>query len=679
MLKVAAAKMNHKYVVFEQKSECCGSTTVVKARVIVADLSKKSNHRLIRGCGAISENIISYKALAKRNGFTKNYNVKKVGSMGSYNPIGQAAQTIGTTALPGNISTIASPGRSAVSRILTPGRPGLPSIGGALGSVTSDRTQSRCPEGYQYGGRFTDNKYSTCGQQLFVTAGPLGLAIGAIRKLRRVARAVTPDTNVTALGGAQQGNPVISRRPDIPKVSFANPKKLKLEVDALVSKLGSIKEPTTRLVRRDGYVLEPVVPPSVLRAIPDNRDMEGATFLMNVSSRNMLGGEELGMLSNTGVTSLKYVLPDGSTLSLEKKRPLTVGERRKLGRTVNSAADISNSTDYAARLKEVATQTGDGILYSESLKRSRTVEQAFSGKPSSRSTEPKMPNTQTIAEETGGKLITNLENAIQSINSGGDLSNMSMEIRSEALRKANASKIKKINNNQSLIEMKDKKRFVINEKPAKYQFIGESLAAAFQEHMGLVSGDVVGIEAGDSRKFMKQDPTSYLSGSTMNRSAKFNDFSAGDVARLMISDWVTDQRLRDPGSIVGVSKDEATKLAVLSNSTSGLTALSDIEIAKRSKISADEFWDKKRAAQISAYAQALQELKRQQFIGIYQQLLQKARSFSVSGFKSKLYRDGALSEGEKIHLNIVLKIFNQRISTLKGSEEMLRTIISKGE
>ena len=254
-----------------------------------------------------------------------------------------------------------------------------------------------------------------------------------------------------------------------------------------------------------------------------------------------------------------------------------------------------------------------------------------------------------------------------------------MEIRSEALRKANASKIKKINNNQSLIEMKDKKRFVINEKPAKYQFIGESLAAAFQEHMGLVSGDVVGIEAGDSRKFMKQDPTSYLSGSTMNRSAKFNDFSAGDVARLMISDWVTDQRLRDPGSIVGVSKDEATKLAVLSNSTSGLTALSDIEIAKRSKISADEFWDKKRAAQISAYAQALQELKRQQFIGIYQQLLQKARSFSVSGFKSKLYRDGALSEGEKIHLNIVLKIFNQRISTLKGSEEMLRTIISKGE
>ena len=670
--------MNHKYVVFEQKSACCGSTNVVKARIIIADLSQKSNHRIIRGCGAISENIISYKALAKRNGFTKNYNVKKVGAMGSYNPIGQAAQTIGTTALPGNVSPLTNPGRSTAARILTPGRPGLPSIGSPLGAVTHDRSQSRCPEGYQYGGRFTDNKYSTCGQQLFMTAGPLGMAIGAIRKLGRVARALTPDTNVTALGGGQQANPVVSRRPDIPRVSFANPRKLKLEVDSLISKMGSVKEPVTRLVRRDGYVLEPVVPPSVLRAIPDNRDMEGATFLMNVSSRNMLGGEELGMLSNTGVTSLKYVLPDGSTLSLEKKRPLTVGERRKLGRTVNSAADISNATDYAARLKEVATQTGDGIVYTESLKRSRTIQQALSGKPGVAG-EPKMPNTQTVSEETGGKLITNLENAIQAINNGEDLSNISMEIRSEALRKSNASKIKKINNNQSLIEMQDKKRFIINEKPSKFQFIGESLAAAFQEHMGLVSGGVIGIEAGDSRKFMKQDPTSYLAGSSMNRSAKFNDFNPADIARLMISDWATDQRMRDPGSIVGVTKGQDTRLAVLSNSTSGLTALSDIEVGKRSKLLIEEFWDKERAAQVSAYTQQLQELKRQQFIGIYQQLLQKARSFSVSGFKSKLYRDGALSDGEKIHLNIVLKIFNQRISALKGSEEMLRAIINKGE
>jgi hypothetical protein len=440
--------------------------------------------------------------------------------------------------------------------------------------------------------------------------------------------------------------------------------------------MGSIKEPVTRMVRKDGYVLEPVVPASVLRAIPDSRDMEGATFIMNVRSKDDLGKDELGMLSNTGITSLKYVLPGGSAITLEKVRPLTVGERRKLGRTVNSAAEINNSSDYAARLKEVANQTGDGIRYSESLKRARSVEQALSGKLSAASSEPEKPRTVMVAEETGGKLISNLENAVEFINNGGDISNVSLVVRAEALRKANNIKMRKINAQQTLLETSDGAKFIVADKPGRYQYIGESLAAEFQKHMGLISGDVLPIEIGDSRKFMKQDPTSTLAGSSINRSASFKDFSSSDVAKLMISDWVTDQRMRDPGSIIPLSSGGSIRMAIASNAQSGLTALSEVEIAKRTEMTISDFWKKDRLQQISEYNQALQELKRQQFIGIYQQLLQKARSFSVSQFKNKLYRDGSLTDGEKIHLNIVLKIFNQRIAALKGSEEMLRSILN---
>lgn len=673
--------METRYLVYEQKSDCCGSIPVVKARVIIADLSQKSNPRVIRGCGAINENIISYKALAKRNGFTKNYNVKKVGAFGSNSPIGQAAQTIGTTLLPGNVSAVTSPGRSAIARTLTPGLPGLPSIGKPASLITHDRTQSRCPEGYQYGGRFTDNKYSNCGQQLFITAGPLGLAIGAIRKLGRLARTELPGTNVNLLGGSGEvGSPIVSRRPDIPKIAYGNPKKLKLEVDNLISKMGLIKEPVTRLVRRDGYVLEPVVPASVLRAIPDSRDMEGATYLMNAASKDVLGGEELGMLSNTGITSLRYVLPGGSTISLDKVRPLTVGERRKLGRTVNAVAEISNDTDFAARLKEVATQTGDGIRYSESLKRARSVEQAMSGKLSATRAaagEPEKPNTATVAEETGGRLVTNLENAIELLNNGGSISNISLEIRSEALRKANAVKINKLNNNQSIAEIPKVGKFVITENPTKFQYIGEALAAAFQDHMGLVSSEILPIESGDARKFMRLDPASSIKGSSIDRTAKFADYTPSDVARLMISDWVTDQRLRDPSSIIPIKSGDNLRMAIGSNSTSGLTALSELQIAARTKMSVEDFWKAERVRQIAEYQQALQQIKRQQFIGIYRQLLQKARAFNATNFKNSLYRDGKLSEGEKIHLNIVMRIFEQRIEALKGSEEAIRGILDK--
>ena len=87
--------------------------------------------------------------------------------------------------------------------------------------------------------------------------------------------------------------------------------------------------------------------------------MEGAAYILNANNVSTLGGEELGLLSNTGVTKIMYVLPGGSTLSLEKVRPLTVGERRKLGRTVNAASRIDNSQIAAARLMSVAEETGD--------------------------------------------------------------------------------------------------------------------------------------------------------------------------------------------------------------------------------------------------------------------------------------------------------------------------------
>ena len=46
---------------------------------------------------------------------------------------------------------------------------------------------------------------------------------------------------------------------------------------------------------------------------------------------------------------------------------LTVGERRKLGRTVNTANSIDVSLDPTARLKYVANETGDGIKYTENF------------------------------------------------------------------------------------------------------------------------------------------------------------------------------------------------------------------------------------------------------------------------------------------------------------------------
>ena len=148
---------------------------------------------------------------------------------------------------------------------------------------------------------------------------PLGLAISALRTISRAAKLSMSPIEGTPLTPGEYGDSVIdSRRPQIPRVGNSDAKK---QIENVLQTVRDMSQPNLearRMVRRDGFVLEPVVSNKVLRTIPDNRDMEGAAFILNSNDVQSLGGEELGLLSNTGITKLVYVLPGGSTLSLEK-------------------------------------------------------------------------------------------------------------------------------------------------------------------------------------------------------------------------------------------------------------------------------------------------------------------------------------------------------------------------
>jgi len=134
------------------------------------------------------------------------------------------------------------------------------------------------------------------------------------------------------VGGAPPpGNIIISRNPNvvIPKVSAYNKNAALARIKEMVDGLSNHRSRAARMVRRDGFVLEPVVPARVLRSIPDNRDMEGATYLLSAFSAKDFGNDEVGLLSNTGVSSVIYVMPGGSTISLSKARELNCGRKKK--------------------------------------------------------------------------------------------------------------------------------------------------------------------------------------------------------------------------------------------------------------------------------------------------------------------------------------------------------------
>ena len=667
-----------------QKSACCPDSEVVKTRVVFIN-SDTSPRDIMRSYGATRQQLISFKALIKRGGRGRDFEFKRIGAVASNSPVLQGVQAVGSAFTPGNLSMIRSPIRSTISRTLTPGVPGV------FGREQFRDGVSRCPEGYQYGGRFTDNQFSTCGQKLFALPGPLGAAISLIRRLNRAANPPVSQVNSTVLGaGEQPGSLVQSRAPQIPKVTMSNPQKALAEIKKLVKPLGSVDNPSARMVRRDGFVLEPVVPPSVLRTIPDNRDMEGATYMLSASSPDLIGKEELGLLSNTGVTSLKYVLPGGSVLTLEKRRQLTVGERRKLGRTVNKAIQSDNSRDPSARLKMVAEETGEGIGYSESFVgvsrpneigqdgKQRWATAAFK-KRVARAVDEKEPKNQEREKESSsaiGKDITTVAGAVAHIQRGGSLSSISPDILQRALAQVSEIKKDKINDNQTMLTMPNGDQYVQKMAKSNYEAIAQQFASQVQQHLGVESPNVIPIGTGDKRNYLIEDAATALKGSKIDTDAGFSQAPWSEVTRLMIADLLTDMSNRNSGSIEIADYNGKKKLIPISNDGVGLVELSKISITERTQAEISDLFAPSEAQLYLKFFKELQEKQRAQQLQFLATLIKRAREFSISNFRSRLYTDGKLSSGEKIHLNILETLYTTRLEKLVQQDSFLQEVIA---
>lgn len=669
--------------VIRQKSLCCPDSEIVKTRTVF-EHANTSPTNLMRSYSASRQEIISYKALIKRGGRGREFEFKRIGTVASNSPIFQGAQALGSAFTPGNLSMLRSPIRSNISRTLTPGIPGIPGMRRSAGDGVS-----RCPEGYQYGGRFTDNRFSTCGQKLFAIPGPIGAVIGAIRRLSRALNPPVSPTSKPLGAGEYNSNMVEQRAPQIPKVAMANPQKALAEIKKLVKPLGSTDQPFARLVRRDGFVLEPVVPASVLRTIPDNRDMEGATYMLNVSNPADIGKEELGLLSNTGVTGLKYILPGGSVLTLQKRRQLTVGERRKLGRTVNAAIASSNSDDPASRLKMVANETGEGIGYSESFVgisrpneigkdgKQRWATLGFRKRVAKATEEISQPKPRESESASPiGKDIRTLAGAVAHIQRGGSFAEISPDILQQALSKVSKIKRDDIGNGRTMLTMPNGDQYMQKTPDANFEAIAQRFISDVQKHLGIESPNVFLVGTGNKRPYLVEDAETSLKGSKINSDLRFGSAPWTEVTKLLISDMLTDVSNRNGSSVEIADYNGKKRIIPVENIGGGLTDLSSVSIRERTEKQIDQLLNPSESKLYLDYYKQLQAAQRAQYLKFIATLIQRARNFSLSQFRTRLYNDGQLTSGEKIHLSIIEKLYSTRLEMLVQQNDSLTELIS---
>lgn len=568
-------------------------------------------------------------------------------------------------AIPGDSDPIRSPVRSAFYRAITPG--GGSSRGG---SKPGENRGYRCPEGYQHGGRFTDSRLSTCGMMLFDIPG-IGRAIGAA--MRGFPNA--GDTQNRLITGGPYPEIQESRKPNIliPKVGGISRDAQIKNINALILQLAEPQKQTPRLVRRDGFVLEPVVPASVLRVIPDNRNMDGATYLMPVVTRNDFGRDELGMLSNSGVNEIVYIMPNGSTVRLSKNRQLTVGERRRLGRLVSSASSKKNDTDPLAPIRYVVNESSDYLTYEENFvgiknphqligngKRERWVDEVFAERgrlKRQRKLSDEIRETESFGQVNSR--ITTVEGAIAHIQNGGSLGDLRPSVLAKLL--ASPEYVKRLDGNAYQI---GSRKYTLEKQRAKYSAISERFAEDVQQFLGVESLDVFPVGKGDRRSFLRERPESAIIGSKINRSKTWEDIPMRDIAGLFVADMLTDVRERSRESIVAVDLGDRTFGVSTVNGGAGLTNLSEIEISKRMKMRINDLIQSSISSHYSEYYRKLKTQQQAQMRRLIASLLRKARKFNSDQYRDRLNASTELSQGEKIHINVLSKIFNQRVRIL---------------
>jgi len=667
-----------KYYLYEKQHGCCDKPLTV-CRIVNDVVESMNQPSLIKSLLASKQEVIEFKALSKRRGITRNYDVK-VGIVGSSGTIGQIAQGALSYAVPGDLSPLRSPVRSAAWTALTPGLPG-----GAGIRRRGPKRQYRCPEGYQYGGRFTDNKLSTCGQMLFDLPSALGQAIGqAVRRALRGPATVDASVTGEAIGaGPYGGNVIDSRRPQIPRVGEVNTKLRSERTAEIIKQMSEISGRPTRLVRKDGFVLEPVVSPMVLRAIPDNRDMVDATYVLKVQSQNELGNDELGLLSNTGVTNVTYALPGGHSISIAKVRPLTVGERRKLGRTVNSAATLPVNKDPLARLKYVASQTGDGIKISEKFngiknphemlatRNGRSIErwvtEVFKNRP--KATPTAEVARETVSHSAIGSKISNIDDAIAHIGKGGPLSQIAPDVLQEVLRKENLLKAK-----NNLVITPNNQTYIVKSPRNEFEHLSSMFASDIQQHLGLESPDVAFIGAGSRRRYLIEDAESTLTGAQKSREFDLNAASTAEMAALMVADYLSGSDNRQASSVNMMTYEGKPKV-IPSWASSDLIDLDKIKIRERSKQRIKEMRSVLEDGIYGKYFTALQKDQQQLMRQQLGRLLSRAQKFNFTTYRERLKVDGQLSPAELAHLNIIETIYNNKVKLLQTDLSDLISIL----
>lgn len=307
------------------------------------------------------DNVVEFKAALYRRSLAPGFmeGETKVGFITSGSRTGRVAQSAGSVVTPGDLGDVRHPVRSSIFEALSPGglpgrggrKPGLPNIGRGTRAA---RNAFRCPPGFEKGGTFTNSGFSTCGRQIIAIpkSGPGSLSEAAEARLQKLAEDASLVRSIGDLRNNRNPFDIIraAQIPEAPKEVGVS--KRQSSVDLVLNAFD--KEPDTdfgsRVVRRDGVVLEPSVSLGALNKLGEFDDLNDGLLIVKDTDREpnvQIGRDEIPAMV-TGLRATIFHIPGEGSISV-----------RRVGGDVKPAEREGFNRKFAAALKSVDLSNGD--------------------------------------------------------------------------------------------------------------------------------------------------------------------------------------------------------------------------------------------------------------------------------------------------------------------------------
>jgi hypothetical protein len=193
--------------------------------------------------------------------------------------------------------------------------------------------------------------------------------------------------------------------------------------------------------------------------------------------------------------------------------------------------------------------------------------------------------------------------------------------------------------------------------------------------MGLAAPKVRLSGSGKKRNYMLGEAQDVIDFGTQERATDISAMPAEDIAGILISDFLTDTINRNPSTIAPIRIGGRMRAVSSLNANAGLAGMSAAEISQRRQMGMNDFFNRRQQDVYRQYFQQLKEAQRRKALVLFEQLMDRASDFDFRRFRQRLAVDGMLSESEKVHLEILEKLFERRVDALKSSANTMKAII----